>query len=531
MSMHPLDKRKAERDALVTRFDSLPSMKEQRSLAVLSTALREQGARLMQEPVSTEPEPLRRPLPPAEAYPLDALGNLLGEAAKAIAQTVQAPDALIGQSLLAAASLAVQHLADVEIDGRTEPLSFWCMSIAVSGERKSIVDSLALRAHREYEREQLDRYKREKVDHDITLQAYEAASRAATKGKDQDEIESRLHALKSPPDAPLKPLLLMGSPTLEGLHKQFVAGLPSLGLFHDDAGEFLGGHSMSAEHKTKTVAGLSRLWDCGEFDRVRAGDGAEKHYGKRLAMHLMMQPVIAETILSDDVLTGQGFLARCLLTWPASTIGLRQYVPRDLTKDPAMNCYWRLMRDLLAFKPVLREGSRNELAPRTLTLTTEAKERWRAVYSVIELDQIDGGDYSPVRPWASKAASQVLRIAGVLALVDDPNTGVIQAAVIDRAAQLMNHYLAEAVRIVGTNSVPVTIRHAEALLEWCHSAHIQHLHSVAALQLGPGCIRSRPAFDAAIAELDKSGWVSSIPGGAVVDGKPRKRVWTVRAKT
>jgi hypothetical protein len=484
----------------------------------------------MQEPVSTEPEPLRRPLPPAEAYPLDALGDVLGSAAKAIADTVQAPDALIGQSLLAAASLAVQHLADVEIDGRTEPLSLWCMSIAVSGERKSAVDALALRAHREHERVQLETYKHALQEHAIDLQAHEVASRAAGKGKNIDLIANELKKLGTPPDAPLKPLLLMGSPTLEGLHKQFIAGLPSLGLFHDDAGEFLGGHSMSAENKTKTVAGLSRLWDAGEFDRVRAGDGAEKHYGKRLAMHLMLQPVIAESVLSDDVLTGQGFLARCLLTWPQSTIGFRQYIERDLTQDPVMIHYWQLMHDLLTIKPTLREGSRNELAPRTLTLSAEAKERWRAVYSAIELDMNERGSYASVRAWASKAPSQVLRIAGVLTLVESPDAGVIHADTIDRAALLMNHYLAEAVRVIGTNSVPVAVRHAEVLLEWCHSERIQYLHSGAALQFGPNCIRSRQAFDAAITELEKCGWVLPVEGGAVVDGKNRKRVWNVRAK-
>lgn len=527
--MHPLDKRKAERDALLARFDSLPAMKQQRSRAVLADALRAHGARLIQEPVSTEPEPLRRPLPPAEAYPLHALGDVVGNAANAIESTLQAPPALIGQSLLAAVSLATQHLADVEVDGRTEPLSLWCMSIAVSGERKSAVDTLALRAHREYEREQLDGYKQAKQEHALELQAYEVASRATGKGKDVDLIVNELKKLGASPDAPLKPLLLMGSPTLEGLHKQFVAGLPSLGLFHDDAGEFLGGHSMSAENKTKTVAGLSRLWDCGEFDRVRAGDGAEKHFGKRLAMHLMLQPIIAETVLSDDVLTGQGFLARCLLTWPVSTIGMRQYVERDLTKDPAMLRYWRLMRDLLTIKPVLRDSSRNELAPRTLALTTEAKERWRAVYAAIELDMIDGGPYSSVRAWAGKAPSQVLRIAGVLSLVSTPDTGVIQADAIDRAALLMNHHLSEAVRIVGTNSVPVAVRHAEALLDWCHAEHRVTLHSRAALQFGPGCIRSRPAFDAAVAELEKCGWAVPVAGGAEVDGAHRRRVWTIRS--
>ena len=69
---------------------------------------------------------------------------------------------------------------------------------------------------------------------------------------------------------------------------------------------------------------------------MRAADGAAKYFGRRLALHLMMQPVIAETILSDNVLTGQGFLARSLLAWPTSTIGSRQYVEVDLAADPAI---------------------------------------------------------------------------------------------------------------------------------------------------------------------------------------------------
>ncbi len=77
-----------------------------------------------------EPEPLRRPVPPAPEYPLAALGDILGPAAQRIADTIQAPAAICGQSLLAAASLAVQPHADVLIDGRREPLSLWCISIA-----------------------------------------------------------------------------------------------------------------------------------------------------------------------------------------------------------------------------------------------------------------------------------------------------------------------------------------------------------------------------------------------------------------
>jgi hypothetical protein len=266
----------------------------------------------------------------------------------------------------------------------------------------------------------------------------------------------------------------------------------------------------------------------GEFDRIRAGDGGSKYYGKRLALHLMLQPVIAETVLSDDVLTGQGFLARCLLSWPTSTIGSRSYVEVDLTVDPAMRRYWNCIRQLLSTAPTMRPESRNELEPRSLSLTPEAKRRWIAVHNVIETDMADAGDFSSVRAWASKAPAQVLRIAGVLTLIEQPIAGVIDVEHIDRAATLVNHHLAEAVRIVGVNSVPKSIRDAESLLAWCHESRITLLHSRQALQMGPNAIRTKTNFDEAVSELERCGWATPVEGGATIEGAHRRRVWAVR---
>ncbi len=143
----------------------------------------------------------------------------------------------------------------------------------------------------------------------------------------------------------------------------------------------------------------------------------------------------------------------------------------------------------------------------------------------------DAGDWASVRAWASKAPAQMLRVAGVLTLIEQPDTGVINVEQIERAATLVNHYLTEAVRIVGTHSVPKSIRDAENLLKWCHESHIELLHSGAALQLGPNAIRAKPDFDQAINELDRSGWATKIDDGAVIDGKHRRRVWSIRGAT
>ncbi|MDQ3040713.1 MAG: YfjI family protein, partial [Pseudomonadota bacterium] len=376
--------------------------------------------------------------------------------------------------MLSAASLAAQGHADVVTHSR-EPLSLWHVTVGDSGERKSGADRWALQAHREVEREAADAHRLGMATYEVALTAHKAASRNAEKGKDAEAILANLTRLGPPPEPPLSPLLLVPEATLEGLHKLYQSGRPSLGLFNDDAGDFLDGHAMNRDNRTKSAAGFSKLWDSGEFSRIRAGDGAAKFYGRRLAMHVMVQPVIAERVLSDDVLCGQGFLPRCLVAWPASTVGTRMFKDVDLSRDPALLRYWSRMRDLLTEAMPLRDGSRNELEARALVLSPDAKALWIDAHNAIERDM--AGEFASVRAWASKAASQVARIAGVLTLVEEPGAGVIRVETVDRAARLAMYHLREAARVVGTASVPAKVRHAEALLAWCRETDRTLLYS------------------------------------------------------
>ena len=86
-----------------------------------------------------------RELPPADPFPIDALGGVLAPAARAIHDRVQAPQAICGQSVLAAATLTVQGHADVELPtGQKRPLTNFYLTIAATGERKTSVDAEAL---------------------------------------------------------------------------------------------------------------------------------------------------------------------------------------------------------------------------------------------------------------------------------------------------------------------------------------------------------------------------------------------------
>ncbi len=75
----------------------------------------------------------------------------------------------------------------------------------------------------------------------------------------------------------------------------------------------------------KTSCGLSSLWDGKPTSRVRSGEDFTLLYGKRLSLHLMIQEIVLTSILNNPILTSQGLLARCLIVFPASMVGKREY--------------------------------------------------------------------------------------------------------------------------------------------------------------------------------------------------------------
>jgi len=241
-----------------------------------------------------------------------------------------------------------------------------------------------------------------------------------------------------------------------------------------------------------------------------------------------LQPVVAETVLSDPVLVGQGFIARCLLASPESTVGNRLYIEADLSEDPAMRTYHARMRQLLELAPPLRPNSRNELEPRALKLTPKAKGAWMGVHDLIEKQCGKDGRYAQISAFAAKAPEQVLRIAGVIAMTEAPGANEVAVSHVISAAKLVAWYLTEAVRLVSVAVVPSVIRNAEALLEWCHRTGRDLTYSTDVLQRGPSCVRSRNELVAAMAELERAGWATRLDDGAVVEDKPRRTAWRVR---
>ena len=100
---------------------------------------------------------------------------------------------------------------------------------------------------------------------------------------------------------------------------------PSLGIFTAEGATFTGGHGMTADNKKRTAATFSEAWDGKPLKRLRAGDGLSILPGRRLALHMMVQPGVAADFLSDEVLRDQGLHSRILVAASPALAGTRLY--------------------------------------------------------------------------------------------------------------------------------------------------------------------------------------------------------------
>jgi hypothetical protein len=94
--------------------------------------------------IPSEPIPLYQKLEPALPYPIDAMGEILGNGVKSLHRIIKAPDAICAQSVLGAAALVCQPFANFAIDDRQYPLSLNLLTVAKSGDSKSSTDKIAI---------------------------------------------------------------------------------------------------------------------------------------------------------------------------------------------------------------------------------------------------------------------------------------------------------------------------------------------------------------------------------------------------
>jgi hypothetical protein len=458
---------------------------------------------------TTFPLDLMREMEAPNPYPLEALGAVLGPAAAAIAEGVQVPVAIAANAVLAAASFATQSHADVEtLGGSARPLSLYVLTIAASGDRKTAADDVALVPMREHRKRLTKAYNAALQEHELAVEVRKIERQKAREvAKGGEDVSARLKELEDTPP-PRKPKLFCSELSAPALIRSFADGQHAQGIFSDEGGKLLGGYAMSDESLKHTIATLSDAWQGKELDRVRATDNEYMVlYGRRLAVHLMVQPDIAAPLLASKVCRTQGFLARFLIAAPKSIAGTRLYdrsrrKPQD---DPRIHRYWQAIGDLLE-QPAVEDPQVGGLSPPVLRLFSEAERLLAAAYDDSEKAQGRDGALEPVREWASKAAEHACRIAGVLTMVADSQTLFVSGDTMRDALRLTQYYLLEYQRLIGAGDMPEHLERAQAVLEWMRR---NEKTEVTARQLmrGPRAVRNADVARQALQTLVQHGWL------------------------
>jgi len=272
-----------------------------------------------------------------------------------------------------------------------------------------------------------------------------------------------------------------------------------------------GSYGMNDKSIQKTMGNYNSLWD-GDPARVdRKTSESFTVRDARLTLSIQVQEAPLREFVSrnEGLARSSGFLARCLFTHPESTKGSRMYKEAP-DSWPARSRFFSLIKEILEYnRQSEKEAQREDGAPRrTLRFDKEAQELWVEFYNTIEAKLGKNGEYEEVSDLASKVADNMARLAALFQIVIDGHKVVetvgVQAT--QGAIAVMEWYLDEALRFLGSASIPESIRDADSILAWMKTKKIGSI-SKRDLQrsVAPREIRAKDRFSEALDELEDQG--------------------------
>ncbi|GBF26316.1 hypothetical protein MnTg02_01353 [bacterium MnTg02] len=492
-----------------------------------------------------EPIPLIRQHPKGETYPVEALGSLLGDATMAFHEATQAPIPLCANAVLSVATLAVQPHIDIELPtGTAVPVSELFVSIAPSGERKTATDKKALKPVRLHGASLWQRYEDQQESYRIDRSAWEAQEKKilADRKLDLSEQKLQLRALGPAPKPPLKPILTVSEPTTEGAAKLLMNDYPTIGIFASEGGQFVGGHGMADDAKLRTAGFYSRLWDDGTLERVRSKEGAKVCSGRRLSMHLQVQPGVAAKFFSDPILMDQGLLSRILAVFPESAMGTRKWKDPSPEHEAAIVRYCARIQEIFSKPLPLSESDFLGLEPKPLPMSREAHRLWIRLADHIESQLGPNGAMELISGIANKLPEHAARIAAVVEFVENENPEMIGEQRFKDAMMIAQYYAGETYRIYEMTRADAGLMEAQRLLDWINekwpliaSSSGRDANTISLVdiyQSGPNQMRSAKVARKFIKILAEHEHLIEKPDGLVIkdkDGKERlrKEAWHI----
>lgn len=253
---------------------------------------------------------------------------------------------------------------------------------------------------------------------------------------------------------------------------------------------------------------------------MRSSDQSLALYGRRVALHLLIQESVYSKLNQQSMCESQGFLPRCLISFPESMAGSRTYVTENPRELPGVKVFRDQCNTLLDRRLPIAEppAPKNQLALPTISLTSDAYVKWVEFHNKLEKQLGKQGIYYPIRRFGSKAAEHVLRIAGVFAIFDNPSTTKVEEDHVRRAVEIIEYYLLERIRLDSYTCIDPTLLTAQKVLDWAEIKGKPGVLLRDLYQYGPPDVRSKETASAILKVLEEHGRAFPVPAHEITPG-------------
>lgn len=447
-----------------------------------------------------------------DAYPLFKT-TVLG-----IAEQTKAPVELVVSVLLAVIALVCQYLIDVKRPwGSVGPVSLMIFTIALSGERKSSVEKIAMDVLKAF-REKREGIGVQKVrEWSVLWELWEKQKKKIQKAmllEDQGsdtyqklEVALLAHA-NSEPVRPFIFKMVQQDVTRAALTEALETDCPSEALLTSEG-------DIALRGAINQVGIMNALWDGSGIEVGRASTGHYSLKDVRFTIGIGVQPLVFQEYLErkGEIGKASGFFARSLMFFPKSTQGSRFIEGKVLI---GLSDYEKRMEYLL--EENVRKFESRDSSKLLVEFSAEAGEELIRIHNRIEKELQVGGRYERARDHASKLAENISRVAALLHFFEVGCSRISLSELLSAEKIVLS--CSEVYKRQFSFSPQVVID-AEMLISWlrarCDHSVFRKTRRNEILQRGPSALRRAARLNRAVDYLVEKGLVREVTGGRVAE--------------
>ncbi len=307
------------------------------------------------------------------------------------------------------------------------------------------------------------------------------------KGADESETLRQLEALqKNREEKPVRYKFIFNDATTAAIKDQLCGQWRSVGIMSDEAGIIFDGYTLSE------LPFINKMWDGSVLSVDRKNEPEQMIENARMTLSLMVQPGLFDRYMErkGSVAGDSGFLARCLISKPATTQGKR-FINGAVTPGGSLTAFHERLMELA--RGSIEKSSKDERY--CLHFSPEAQKIFIDHYNVLEQDLSPSGPLSQFRGHVSKKTENIARIAALLQYFSQ-GEGKISADIMTSAVVISSWYTDEYKKLFALpDESELQLQDARELLDWlieeCRGECPPRVRKNYILQCGPGRFRNR----------------------------------------